>query len=763
MLGLDFGRTWSIRLTFGLVYLRLRRAGASEFPAEVQTDSASVARAHFALRFELPHSREAQQALSELFQLQHGSSLFSDFGVPFATPSEGQLAAFLSLLVDELDAGRVELGLQIFGGSFRERPQLDIDLPDLGPPPRAPAPDESFIAVRLLDQKGEPLSGRPFRIELPDGSVREGFTNPDGFARARGFTRDGVARITFSGFDEADFKTTNPSERIIIPVGELPDADPEATNPVVVAAAARAVPASSQEPGNFTLIVLDDVGGPIAGVDVSFLLSDGVQTVATDGAGTAQLSNVRGPVDATLDVAQVRDVLKPRFKAARQPQPFDDSSVIVQPLTERFEPVRLAASKPVSLLLTPTIQCHEIPGANFEFGRSFVRATAIEQLADIAQVLRDTTDMRAMIFGHTDLSGGEALNKELSERRAKAVHALLTHDSQAWEELFSGSADGANWHEKWDLEETQNMLNALSVTDDGGAPLVENGKRDKPTKQAIRRFQRADFPDCPAEQRPLPESDFLGVDGRRTLFLAYAKRISRQPIAPDRFATVGDTPFMGCGEFNPLSLSARDEASRRVNVFLFDPVAEPEDLPCRLRKLPPCRKNLDPAPKELPADGKPPFRCRIFQPIAEKCTSQPSPDLNHDIVLRFPLALSAAGRLLHKYTLEADDATLTIERSLADDSRAADGPFIELSFEHLPENHRYRLTCDDGEQPPYTVFDFSTIKELQDHFRADLMALELNLPSDFLQHVTQPPLATADDDGTPDGADADFEEQQGTA
>jgi len=50
---------------------------------------------------------------------------------------------------------------------------------------------------------------------------------------------------------------------------------------------------------------------------------------------------------------------------------------------------------------------------------------------------------QGMIFGHTDVSGEAPLNKELSERRAKAVYALLTHDADAWEELFMGGGDRA--------------------------------------------------------------------------------------------------------------------------------------------------------------------------------------------------------------------------------------------------------------------------------------------------------------------------------
>jgi outer membrane protein OmpA-like peptidoglycan-associated protein len=465
-----------------------------------------------------------------------------------------------------------------------------------------------------------------------------------------------------------------------------------------------------------------------------------------------------------VDGDQARELLRPRFKAQREPAELSDATTAIRPLTTPFNPVPLSANVPAKVSLRPSIESIEVPGTTFEFGRSFVRAAGIEPLAKIAEALRNTTDLMAMLFGHTDISGGEALNKELSERRARAVHALLTHDSSAWEQLFSGTADGANWTEKWDVEEVQHMLNALRCGDANNAPLVENDKRDEPTKQAIRRFQRGDFPDRPAEQTPLPESDTLGVDGRRALFLAYAKRISRQPIAPDRFASIGGARSMGCGEFNPLSISARDEASRRVHVFVLDPVAVPDDLPCALRKLPPCKANSTAELSAPNADGSPPFRCRVFQKLTADFKSAPSPDLNHDLILRFPLDLANAGERLHKYKLEADDGTITIERSLADDSRSRDDGLVELTFEHLPELHRYRLTCDDGEQAAYTVFDFATLKELQERFRADTVALDLNLPGSFLTHVTSPADPVADDDpNTEDGEETDTDGEQDTA
>jgi hypothetical protein len=159
--------------------------------------------------------------------------------------------------------------------------------------------------------------------------------------------------------------------------------------------------------------------------------------------------------------------------------------VHVRPLDLDIEPISLVANLPATLVITPYLSCREIAGAHFGFARSFVQRDALPQLSQIAEMLLaedangDLSGRRAMIFGHSDLSGPDDLNKALAERRARAIHALFTHDAEAWEKLFSGSDDGPYWQERWDVWEAQHMLNALGVTGDSGLPLVENGARDK--------------------------------------------------------------------------------------------------------------------------------------------------------------------------------------------------------------------------------------------------------------------------------------------
>ncbi len=357
----------------------------------------------------------------------------------------------------------------------------------------------------------------------------------------------------------------------------------------------------------------------------------------------------------------------------------------------------------------PYFRCNELSGTHFDFGRSFVRRDAVETLARIVEELNGEPDRKAMIFAHTDRSGSEALNKELSERRARAVYALFTHDDDAWEELFTNKSNGGHWSEQWGTREVQHMLKALSCRDDAGEPLGEHGRQDAATTQAIKRFQRGEYPCVPAEQAPLADDGVVGPKTRKELFLAYAKRISRTPLPADRLTTINGAKYMGCGEFNPLSKEAKDQQSRRTVVFVFDPRVEPRGLPCKLGSLKPCKANLGPPPAG--SAGSPHYRCQVYQELAIKCPCRGGPDLSHDLILQLPFTLEEADRQPHVFVIESEDGTITQSRRLAVDARAEERGFVELYFPDLPPHHSYRLRCE-GTDDPHLVFDLTPYEEL---------------------------------------------------
>lgn len=479
-------------------------------------------------------------------------------------------------------------------------------------------------------------------------------------------------------------------------------------------AEAAAPPPSKAEQTWFSLKVLDEVGDPVDGVDIAYSVGGQRRVVPTNGAGVARLSGVdAGSASATLaSIAAVRDKLKPRWKEPREAKIPQGDGIAVWDIADAAQgTVALEAETPRTLVITPYFRCSEIPGAHFAFGRSFVLRAGLETLAGIAEEITGEEDRKGMIFGHTDKAGPEQLNKDLSERRAKAIYALFTQDDAAWEELWMGSKDTKDWKEKWGPYEAKHMLNTLGVRDRDDHVLVENDLLDQAYGQALKRFQRGDFPDRPDEQAPLPETGKLDKDTRKALFLAYAKLVSRKPVDKDKLSKVGSAPYMGCGLFNPLSVSVKDAESRRTVVFVYDVAAEPQKLPCKLHDMGPCKGNCGPAPTKPDPDGKPPYRCAIYKKVAASCPCNGGADLSHDLVVRLPYSLDVVNAFKHVLVVESDDGTIQRKAKLESDARAVNDDEAEVYFPDLPPAHHYRMRAE-GVDTPYQVFAYTPFEQL---------------------------------------------------
>lgn len=92
----------------------------------------------------------------------------------------------------------------------RERPGVPLgtfggELAEAGPPQPAdarPARTElTWIEIQLIGEDDQPIPGERYRIELPDGSVREGRLNDKGLARVDGID-PGQCVVTFPALDE---------------------------------------------------------------------------------------------------------------------------------------------------------------------------------------------------------------------------------------------------------------------------------------------------------------------------------------------------------------------------------------------------------------------------------------------------------------------------------------------------------------------------------------------------------------------------------
>jgi type VI secretion system secreted protein VgrG len=67
--------------------------------------------------------------------------------------------------------------------------------------PPAEEEDRTWIEIEMVDDTGQPVAGERYRVTLPDGSVREGTLDQNGFAHIGGI-EPGTCEITFPELDE---------------------------------------------------------------------------------------------------------------------------------------------------------------------------------------------------------------------------------------------------------------------------------------------------------------------------------------------------------------------------------------------------------------------------------------------------------------------------------------------------------------------------------------------------------------------------------
>lgn len=323
-------------------------------------------------------------------------------------------------------------------------------------------------------------------------------------------------------------------------------------------------------------------------------------------------------------------------------------------------------------------RCLEVPGPHFDFDRSFVRPDGFASLRLSAGLLAEDPARRGLIFGHTDTVGTDAYNKTLSERRASSVLAVLTRDVDAWDALWTG--------ERWDDAVARTMLGAVG---DGAAPAT--------LAPALKAFQT---------QAELPPTGALDAATRRRLIAAYLEVAVPQPAAAERFRDFDGRRFMGCGEFNPVTASGKDEASRRVVVMVHAPAADPGPLPCRVGDLGPCNASCRPAgaPSPLGAkDATPFFRCTVYRRLAALCACKqaptpPTPPAPGAPVIELftgepeggepgtDLTIEQHTKVFVRWKVTGADEVEVFQVNAADGARGSrhKGPELEALLEHVP-------------------------------------------------------------------------------
>ena len=65
---------------------------------------------------------------------------------------------------------------------------------------------KAWFGLELVDQDGEPIPNEKYKVELPDGSTREGTLDAKGKARIDGIDPAGSCKVSFPDLDAADWK-----------------------------------------------------------------------------------------------------------------------------------------------------------------------------------------------------------------------------------------------------------------------------------------------------------------------------------------------------------------------------------------------------------------------------------------------------------------------------------------------------------------------------------------------------------------------------
>jgi hypothetical protein len=174
-------------------------------------------------------------------------------------------------------------------GIHGRQPEELPGLPEAPAPRRVSriAPEKTFLDVQLVDTDGEPMGGRRFKLQLPDGRTETGRLGPDGRLRKTNID-PGTAYLSI--LDEE-----GPS----------------------VAAEDVAQEDSTPELKQFSVRVVNVAGEPLPGLDLAFISNDTRTVVKTDDDGVAQFEAPEDPPPSieVVDAEQMQQIVQQQSSA----------------------------------------------------------------------------------------------------------------------------------------------------------------------------------------------------------------------------------------------------------------------------------------------------------------------------------------------------------------------------------------------------------------------------------------------------------------
>src|SRR5258706_12781115 len=190
------------------------------------------------------------------------------------------------------------------------------------------------------------------------------------------------------------------------------------------------------------------------------------------------------------------------------------------------------------------VACWRLEDVRFAFDSSFVVPGIAAELKNLALLVRDhppasksngKPGFPLSVFGHADPVGNDDYNKQLSGRRATAIYALLTRDTNLWEKLFSQPFG----NDKWGIQSLETMLDTVSPASAGKSNQEQASQAEHNAGKRKELFGQYMEKLCGPDLK-LKKEDFLGHG--------------------DDAGGKGD--FQGCSEFNPVLIFSQEDQKK---------------------------------------------------------------------------------------------------------------------------------------------------------------------------------------------------------
>ncbi|HET6584025.1 MAG TPA: OmpA family protein, partial [Nannocystaceae bacterium] len=454
----------------------------------------------------------------------------------------------------------------------------------------------------------------------------------------------------------------------------------------------------------FEVVVVDDLGGPLAGLELVFDTSDGSQTVVTDGSGKARRDGALGQQAAVrfASVQAVRDTVFPLWEQPRQGERPSGPDVVEVLVRDPIAALAIPEQQPTTLVLVPNVVRVRLTGMYFDNAKAFLLPDAMSSMQKLRELYDELPEARFLVVGHTNTVGEPAYNDRLSLERAASIAAFLRDRVDDWYAWYGADK---SWEKRWGAPEDRYMLEALPH---GGEPYWQGSMW-----ASCKRFQQANG---------LAVTGVADEATRRALIAEY--------MAQDRTSLPESVEVTthGCGEHFPEVAPGEDAHNRRVEIFVFDGPITP----------PPEGELSGPGATDYPAWRALTIRTFDF-------SSGATTVLTGSIWIRLELAADDAGTTTDKLVLRATDG---YEQShvIASDHVVADDEAVDVEFTDAPVDGVFTLTIEPSEGDPYELFadvPFAALGVLGIGPRDEEVANDDTPPEAAIAGIDQPAAAIA--------------------